>query len=100
MLVSIAEILKKEGYIANFNVVKAEPQSTLSVDLKYVNGEPAITGVKRKSKPGRRIYVGYTDITRVKDGYGISILSTPKGIMTGSQARKLKVAGEYLCEIY
>jgi small subunit ribosomal protein S8 len=100
MLVSIAQILKDEGFINNFELVDAEPQKTLEVELKYVNGVAAIRGLRRMSKPGIRRYIGYREVPQIMKGLGISILSTPKGIMTGKKARAEKVGGEYLCIVY
>lgn len=93
---SIAAILKDEGYIADFAVSDA----VLSMTLKYQGGKPLIAGLKRMSKPGRRIYVGAEDIPKVQNGLGISILSTSRGILEGEKARELNVGGELLCEIW
>ncbi|SRR5260221_3333230 len=100
MLVAIAEILKKEGFILDFKIDKKEPQSELVVELKYVNGTPAIKELVRVSKPGVRKYRGYKDIKPIKNGLGIGIFSTPMGIITNKQATKSKVGGEYLCFVY
>lgn len=100
MLVQIAEILKSEGFIDSFEVLDTEPQKTLEVSLKYVNGVPAIRTLKRISKPGIRRYVGYRDIPKVMNGLGIAIVSTPSGVMTGQKARASKVGGEFICMIY
>ena len=97
----IARILKEEGYIANFKATEEEGRKVLRVYLKYSpdNSSP-ISDLKRVSRPGCRVYVGHTDIPRVLGGLGINILTTPKGVMTGRQARKEGVGGEVLCEIY
>lgn len=100
VLVSIAEILKEEGFIQDFEIVDTQPQRTLEVTLKYVNGVAAIRDLKRVSKPGIRRYVGYREVPQIMRGLGIAILSTPKGIMTGKRARAEKVGGEFLCTIY
>lgn len=100
MLVSIAEILKSEGFINSYEVLDTDPQKTLEVELKYVNGTPAIRDLKRVSKPGIRRYLGYKDIPEVMKGLGVAILSTPQGVMTGTSARKAKVGGEFICTIY
>ena len=100
MLVSLAEILKEEGFIKGFSVTEQEPQNVLNVELKYVNGIPAITGLNRVSKPGIRKYYGYKNIKPVRHGIGIAIFSTPVGIITGKEAVKQKIGGEYLCFIY
>ncbi|WP_428560707.1 MAG: 30S ribosomal protein S8 [Solidesulfovibrio sp. DCME] len=93
---SIAAILKEEGYIADYSVAEA----ALSITLKYQGGKPIISGLKRVSKPGRRIYVGSGAIPKVQNGLGISILSTSRGILEGGKARELGVGGELLCEIW
>ena len=93
---AIAAILKEEGYIADFSVSDA----TLSLNLKYQGGKPLISGLKRVSKPGRRIYVGSEAIPKVQNGLGISILSTSQGILEGGKARERNIGGELLCEIW
>ena len=97
----IARILKDEGYIANYKPVEEEGKKLIRVYLKYGsdNASP-ISNVTRISRPGCRVYVGCKEIPRVLGGLGISILTTPKGVMTGRQARKEGVGGEVLCEIY
>jgi len=99
--VEIARILKEEGYISNFKSVEEEGRKVLRVQLKYSsdNSSP-ISDLKRVSRPGCRVYVGHTAIPRVLGGLGINILTTPKGVMTGRQARKAGVGGEVLCEVY
>lgn len=103
----IARILKEEGYIEGYDEVDAEnnnKQSVLRVKLKYVgerrSRKPVITGLERVSRPGRRVYTQKQDIPWVLSGMGISILSTPKGIMTGQRARQLGVGGEILCKVW
>ena len=97
----IARILKEEGYIANFKATEEEGRKVLRVYLKYgANNEPVISDIKRISRPGCRVYVGRNEINRVLGGLGINILTTPKGVMTGRQARKEGVGGELLCEVY
>ena len=97
----IARILKEEGYIEDYEYIKEEPQSKIKINLKYdENKRPVIAGVKRVSKPGRRIYRGYRDLPKVLDGFGIAIISTSQGIMTDHEARKRKIGGEILCEIW
>lgn len=93
---AIAVILKEEGYIADYSVADA----SLSINLKYDGGKPLISGLKRVSKPGRRVYVGAGGIPKVQNGLGISILSTSRGILEGGKARELGVGGELLCEIW
>src|SRR5246127_672467 len=99
--VEIARILKEEGFIANFKATEEEGRKVLRVYLKYGNNnEAAISNLERVSRPGCRVYVGRNEIPRVLGGLGINILTTPKGVMTGRQARKEGVGGEVLCEIY
>lgn len=98
--VAIAQILKDEGYIEGFDVVKDKdrPQASLRVWLKYgPNREPILTGLQRVSRPGRRVYTRRQNIPLVLSGMGVSVLSTPRGIMTGRQARRLGLGGEVLC---
>ena len=97
----IARILKEEGYIANFKPTEEEGHKVLRIYLKYGNNnEAAISNLDRVSRPGCRVYVRRTEIPRVLGGLGINILTTPKGVMTGRQARKQGVGGELLCEVW
>jgi small subunit ribosomal protein S8 len=97
----IARILKEEGYIANFKPTEEEGHKVLRLYLKYGNNnEAAISNLERVSRPGCRVYVRRTDIPRVLGGLGINILTTPKGVMTGRQARKQGLGGEVLCDIW
>jgi small subunit ribosomal protein S8 len=97
----IARILKEEGYIANFKATEENGQKLLRVYLKYGNNnEAAISNLERISKPGCRVYVGRTEIPRVLGGLGINILTTPRGVMTGREARKQGVGGEVLCQVW
>jgi len=101
MKTSLARILKEEGYIKNFKFIKDDKQGILRIQLKYgENRQAAIAGIKRDSKPGRRLYVGHDKIPRMMNGLGITILSTSKGIMTDREARKEHVGGELLCSIW
>jgi small subunit ribosomal protein S8 len=101
MKLSIAKILREEGFIRDYEVLKGKPQRVIKVYLKYTeNKEPVLTGLKRVSKPGLRIYVKRKEIPRVCGGLGIAILSTPKGVMMGQQAWRQKVGGELLCYIW
>lgn len=103
MKVAIAEVLKAEGYIKDFQVAQEEgrPQPSLKVDLSYAaRKQPVLNGVQRVSKPGLRVYVQQREIPRVYGGLGIAILSTPKGIMTGHEARRQRVGGEVLCYVW
>jgi small subunit ribosomal protein S8 len=97
----IARILKEEGYIANVKATEEEGHKVLRIYLKYGNGnEAAISNVARVSRPGCRVYVRRTEIPRVLGGLGINILTTPRGVMTGRQARKQGLGGELLCEVW
>jgi small subunit ribosomal protein S8 len=96
----IARILKEEGYISNYKVQDEEGKLMLRVYLKYGGAEAAIRDLARISRPGCRVYVGRDEIKRVQGGLGISILTTPKGVMTGRQARREGVGGELLCEVW
>ena len=101
MKASLARILKEEGYIKNYKLMRDDKQGVLRVQLKYTEGrEAAISGSKRISTPGRRVYVGHDEIPRILNGLGISILSTSKGIMTDRQARKEHTGGELLCSVW
>ena len=101
MKLEIAKILKEEGFIEEFNVNNESVQSTLTLTLKYgQNKERVITGLKRISKPGLRVYAKAEDIPRVLNGLGIAIISTPKGIMTDKLARKNNVGGEVIAYVW
>ena len=98
---SLATILKNEGFVADVSDgADARGHKTLVVKMKYVGGVPALTGLKRVSTPGRRLYFGYTDIPRVLNGLGISILSTSQGLMKDQDCRRNKAGGELLCNIW
>lgn len=97
---AVASILAKEGYLASAEKTGVAPKHQLKMVLKYDDHEPVITDVKRKSKPGLRVYVNKDEIRKVVGGLGIAIISTPKGIMTGWQAKKAGIGGELLCEIW
>jgi small subunit ribosomal protein S8 len=96
----IARILKEEGYIWGYEVDTTGKFPELKVKAKYMDGRSALTDLKRMSKPGRRRYVGADEIPRVLNGLGISIISTPKGLMTGHQAKRQKLGGELLANIW
>ncbi len=93
---AIAAILKQEGYISDVAV----DEGSIKLSLKYFKGKPVISGIKRVSKPGRRMYVGVHEIPKVQNGLGICILSTSRGVMDGNSAHEMKVGGELLCEIW
>lgn len=98
---SLAGILKSEGYVNDVSEGTDEKgHKTLIVSMKYVGGTPALTGLKRVSTPGRRLYFGYNDIPRVLNGLGISILSTSQGLMKDQDCRRNKAGGELLCNIW
>lgn len=98
---NIAAILKAEGYVSDFSEgTDAQGHKTLIVKMKYVDGAPALTGLTRVSSPGRRLYLRYTEIPRVLNGLGISILSTSRGLMKDSDCRRNKAGGELLCNIW
>jgi small subunit ribosomal protein S8 len=93
--------LKNEGYIADYrDSVDSDGHKTLVVALKYVDGAAAITGLTRVSSPGRRLYFGYTEIPRVLNGLGISIISTSKGLMKDADCRRNKAGGELICNVW
>jgi small subunit ribosomal protein S8 len=97
----IARILKEEGYVSNFKATEEEGHKVIRIYLKYDNNNDAvISNVARVSRPGCRVYVGRTEIPRVLGGMGINILTTPRGVMTGRQARKQGLGGELLCEVW
>jgi small subunit ribosomal protein S8 len=95
------EVLKREGYIRGYTQAEVRPGvSELTVELKYYEGRPVISEISRVSKPGRRVYSGITELPRVANGLGISILSTPRGVMSDAEARAQHVGGEVLCKVY
>lgn len=101
MKVSVARILKSEGYIKNYKLIKDRKHGILRIYLKYdESNEGVIIGLKRMSKPGRRLYVKKDDIPLVLNGMGITVLSTSKGVLADREARKLSVGGELLCSIW
>jgi small subunit ribosomal protein S8 len=106
MKADIAKILKEEGFIKSYQVVEGERpnQQVLRIRLKYVgerrNRRSVMTGLERVSRPGRRVYTGKHDIPWVLSGMGIAIISTPKGVMTGQQARKTGIGGEIVCKVW
>jgi len=99
--IEIARILKEEGYISNFKATEEGGHKVLRLYLKYgSNNDAAITNLSRVSRPGCRVYVGHSEIPRVLGGLGINILTTPRGVMTGRQARKSGIGGKILCEVW
>jgi len=102
--IRVADILKEEGYLESYAVVESGAKKTLSLTLRYSgqrrSRRPVVTDLRRISSPGRRVYCGKTEIPRVLSGLGVAILSTPKGVITGNQARRLGVGGEVLCYVW
>ena len=97
---AIAKILKEEGFIADYTVLKGKPQRVIKIILRYVDNQPAVTGLERVSRPGLRIYVKRNEIPRVYGGLGIAILSTSKGLMVGQKAWQQSLGGELLCYVW
>ena len=98
---SIASILKSDGYIVDYTLAEDERgHKTILVKMKYLDGSPVITDLQRVSKPGRRLYYSYSEIPRVLNGLGISILSTSKGLMKDRDCRRNKAGGELICKIW
>ena len=101
MKVAIARVLKQEGFVRHFDVNKQVPQPVLRIILKYDDKrEPVVHGLKRVSKPGRRIYANSQEIPRVQSGMGVAIISTSRGVVTDREARRLGVGGEVVCYIW
>lgn len=98
---NVLEVLKREGYIRGFSVSEDKKGfNELSIELKYHDGEPVIKEIKRVSRPGRRVYSKIKDLPRVYNGLGISILSTPRGVLSDTEARAANVGGEVLCHVF
>ena len=98
---NVLEVLKREGYIRNYARVDIRPGlKELKIELKYHEGQPVISEIKRVSRPGRRVYYGIRDLPRVYNGLGIAILSTPRGVLSDNEARTAKVGGEVLCHVF
>ena len=97
----VLDVLKREGYIRGYSQQELRPGiSEISIELKYHEGDPVIREIKRVSTPGRRVYSGIKDLTRVYNGLGIAILSTPRGVLSDSEAREGNVGGEVLCQVF
>lgn len=96
----LVKVLKDAGFIKGYEVKEIEGKKNIIVNLKYENGKPAITEIKRVSKPGVRRYIKYTDIRPVVNGFGIMVLTTPKGVMSAKRARQEKTGGEILCLVW
>lgn len=98
---NVLEVFKREGYIRGFTLYEVRPGiSELKIELKYHEGDPVIREIHRVSKPGRRVYSGIKDLSRVYSGLGISVLSTPRGVMSDAEARVANVGGEVLCQVF
>jgi small subunit ribosomal protein S8 len=98
---AVVEILKDEGFIKDYDLIKGTTWDLIRVELKWFKDRtPGIAVAKRVSRPGRRVYVGVKDVPKVRNGLGIAIMSTPKGVMTDKGARKLNVGGEWLCSLW
>jgi small subunit ribosomal protein S8 len=101
MKLEIVKILKQEGFIRTFKLLEEGPQGVIRLYLKYADdGEPAIHGLKRVSRPGLRVYRRVNDLPKVRNGLGIAVISTNRGVLTDEQARSLRVGGEVLCELW
>ena len=97
----VLDVLMSEGYIRGYESAKTDNgQGELTISLKYFEGIPVIREVKRVSKPGRRVYMGVTELPTVRNGLGVSIISTPKGVMSDAAARSANVGGEVLCTVF
>lgn len=99
---NVVKVLRDEGYVRGFRLLRDEANKAwIKIQLKYDDsGTPVVRGIRRVSRPGLRRYIQYKDVGRIRNGAGIAILSTSKGVMTGSQARHSKLGGEYLCEVW
>ena len=96
----IAEVLKDEGFIVNFETTEISDKPILTIELKYNLGNPVINTIERVSKPGRRIFSSAESLPKINNGLGIAIVSTPKGVMTDVNARKQKIGGEIICKVF
>jgi small subunit ribosomal protein S8 len=98
---NVLEVFKREGYIRGYSQYEVRPGiSELKIELKYHEGDPVIREIHRVSKPGRRVYSGIKDLSRIYNGLGISVLSTPRGVMSDAEARAANVGGEVLCQVF
>ena len=101
MKLELAKIFKQEGFIRTFKILEEGPQGLIRIYLKYAeDGEPVIHGMRRVSTPGRRMYTNVDDLPKVRNGLGVAVVSTNRGVLTDEQARGLRVGGEILCEIW
>ena len=97
---SVLDVLKNEGYIRGYAVVEKDGSSEIEIELKYFDGEPVIREIERVSKPGRRVYTSVKNMPRINNGLGVTIVSTPKGVMADHDARDANVGGEILCTVF
>ena len=98
---NVLDVLKREGYIRNYSQIERRPGiNEFKIELKYYDGKPVISEIKRVSTPGRRIYSGIKDLPKTYNGLGISIISTPRGVMGDNEARAAQVGGEVLCQVF
>ena len=100
MKLAITRILKEEGFVGEYEVLRGKPQRVIKLYLKYDKNQPILSGLERVSKPGLRVYVGQKEIPRVYGGLGIAIISTSNGVMTGKQAWRQGIGGELLCYVW
>jgi small subunit ribosomal protein S8 len=97
---SVLDVLKNEGYIRGYAVVERDGRSEIEIELKYFDGEPVIREIERVSKPGRRVYTSVKNMPRINNGLGVTIVSTPRGVMADHDARDANVGGEILCTVF
>ena len=97
---SVLDVLKNEGYIRGYAVVERDGRSEIEIELKYFDGEPVIREIERVSKPGRRVYTSVKNMPRINNGLGVTIVSTPKGVMADHDARDANVGGEIHCTVF
>ncbi len=97
---SVLDVLKSEGYIRGYAVVEKDGRAEIEIELKYFDGEPVIREIERVSKPGRRVYTSVKNMPRINNGLGVTIVSTPKGVMADHDARDANVGGEILCTVF
>jgi small subunit ribosomal protein S8 len=96
----VLDVLQAEGYIRGYSQLEEDGKAELEIELKYYDGQPVIREIERVSRPGRRVYASVKNIPRVSNGLGVSILSTPKGVMSDAEARDQNVGGEVLCRVF
>jgi len=97
---NVLDVLQREGFLRGYATVEQDGRATLEIELKYFEGDPVIQEIKRVSTPGRRVYSSVKDIPSVRNGLGVSILSTPQGVMSDTEARERNVGGEILCQVF